>query len=60
MKVEHRKESCHSHKVTKGMTSVTEWSQVTDHSHKHMTSNMRTVGGEVHSHNSSCIYSVEN
>jgi len=25
-----------------------------------MTSNMRTVGGEVHSHNSSCIYSVEN
>jgi len=26
----------------------------------HMTSNIRTVGGEVHSHNSSCIYSVEN
>ena len=25
-----------------------------------MTSNMRTVEGEVHSHNSSCIYSVEN
>ena len=25
-----------------------------------MTGNMRTVGGEVHSHGSSCIYSVEN
>jgi len=25
-----------------------------------MTSNMRTVEGEVHSHNGSCIYSVEN
>jgi len=25
-----------------------------------MTSNMRTVGGKVHSYNSSCIYSVEN
>jgi len=26
----------------------------------HMTGIMRTVGGEVHSHNSTCIYSVEN
>jgi len=26
----------------------------------HMMGNMRTVEGEVHSHNSSCIYSVEN
>jgi len=25
-----------------------------------MMSNMRTVRGKVHSHNSSCIYSVEN
>jgi len=25
-----------------------------------MISNMRTVGGEVHSHDSSCIYSIEN
>jgi len=26
----------------------------------HMTDNMKTMGSEVHSHNSSCIYSVEN
>jgi len=25
-----------------------------------MMGNMRTVGGKVHSHDSSCIYSVEN
>jgi len=25
-----------------------------------MTGNIRTMGSEVHSHNSSCIYSVEN
>jgi len=25
-----------------------------------MTENMRTMGSEVHSHNSSCIYSVKN
>ena len=25
-----------------------------------MIGNMRTMGGEVHSHNSSCIYSIEN
>jgi len=25
-----------------------------------MISNMRTVGGEVHNHDNSCIYSVEN
>jgi len=25
-----------------------------------MMGNMRTIGSEVHSHNSSCIYSVEN
>jgi len=25
-----------------------------------MTGNMRTMGSKVHSHNSSCIYSVEN
>ena len=25
-----------------------------------MTSNIRTVGGAVHNHNSSCIYSIEN
>jgi len=43
-------ESHHSHKVT-------EWSH---HSHSQMTGNMRTVEGKVHSHNSSCIYSVEN
>jgi len=26
----------------------------------HMTGNMKTIGSEVHNHNSSCIYSVEN
>ena len=57
------KELCHYHKVTKGMTSVTEWSH---HCHKcvtgsHMTGNMKTIGSEVvYNHNSSCIYSVEN
>jgi len=25
-----------------------------------MTSNIRTIEGKVHSHNSSCIYSIEN
>jgi len=25
-----------------------------------MTSNMRTIGKEVHSHDSSCIYNIEN
>ena len=25
-----------------------------------MTGNIRTVGGEVYSHDSSCIYSIEN
>jgi len=30
------------------------------HSHSHMTGNMRTMGSEVHSHNGSCIYSIEN
>jgi len=25
-----------------------------------MTSNMRTVGGKVHNHDGSCIYSIEN
>ena len=25
-----------------------------------MMGNMRTMGGKVHSHNSSCIYSIEN
>jgi len=29
-------------------------------SHSHMIGNMRTMGSEVHSHNSSCIYSIEN
>jgi len=42
------------------------WSQnghITGHNTwqaSHMTSNIRTVGGEVHSYNSSCIYSIEN
>jgi len=35
------------------------------HSHNtwqdnHMTGNIRTVGGEVYSHDSSCIYSIKN
>ena len=35
------------------------------HSHNtwqgsHMIGNMRTMGGKVHSHNGSCIYSIEN
>jgi len=47
------KESHHSHKITKGVTSVTEWLC-------HMSGNMRTMGGKVHSHDGSCIYSVEN
>jgi len=51
------KESYYSHKVTKCVTSVTEMSH---HSHSHMTDNMRTIGSEVHSYNSSCIYSIEN
>jgi len=46
----------------KGMTYITEWSHhrsqhVTDN---HMMGNIRTMRGEVHSHNSSCIYSIEN
>jgi len=53
------KESCHCHKVTKCVTSVTEWSCYTSQS-QYMTRNMRTMGSEVHSHDSSCIYSVEN
>jgi len=42
------KESCHG-------TLVTEWSH-----HSHMTGNMRTMGSEVHSHDNSYIYSIEN
>jgi len=45
------KESHHCHKVTKGVISVTEC---------HIMGNIRTVGDEVHSHNSSCTCSVEN
>jgi len=52
------KKSHHCHKVTKGMTSVTE--MVRSQCHSHMMSNMRTVGGKVHNYNSSCIYSIEN
>jgi len=53
------KELYYCHKVTKGVILVT------SHSHNmwqgsHMMSNMRTVEDEVYSHNSSCIYSVEN
>jgi len=42
------KESHYCHKVTKGVMG------------SHMTDNMRTIGSEVHSHDSSCIYNVEN
>jgi len=40
-------------------------SQVNGHGHNmwqgsHMISNIRTIEGEVYSHNSSCIYSIEN
>jgi len=33
---------------------------VTSLSQSHMMDNIRTMGSEVHSHNSSCIYSIEN
>ena len=47
------------------MTKVIEWSHmVTSHSHsmwqRSQQMDMRTVGDKVHSHNSNCIYSVEN
>jgi len=35
----------------KGVTSLLQ---------SHMMDNIRTMGSEVHSHNSSCIYSIEN
>ena len=56
------KESHHGHKVTK-VWHQSQNGQVTGHNTwqgSHMMGNMRTVGGKVHSHNSSCIYSVEN
>jgi len=62
MKIKHRKGVMSQSQGHKGVTSVIEW---LCHSHKHvmdshMTSNMRTMGSEVHSYDSSCIYSVEN
>ena len=44
------KESCQSHK---SVMLITEWS-----CYSHMIGNIRTMGDEVHSHNSSCIYSI--
>jgi len=35
-------------------------SHITVTHHYHMMGNMKTMGSKVHSHNSSCIYSVEN
>jgi len=54
------KVSCHYHKVTKGVTLVTEWLWLQHVTGSHITSNIRTIRDEVHSYNSSCIYSAEN
>jgi len=52
------KELYHCHKMC-------DIGHITGHCHNmwqgnHMTGNMRTMEDKVHSHNSSCIYSVEN
>jgi len=64
MKVEHEKgvmSQSQSHKKMwhqsqngQVMVTVTMWQG------SHMMGNIRTVRGKVHSHNGSCIYSVEN
>jgi len=48
------KESHYYHKVTKGVTLVTEY-----HSHSHITSNIRTMGDKVYSYNSSYVKTLD-
>jgi len=58
MKVEHGKgvtSLSQSHKMVTSQVTVTKYM-----TGSHIIGNMRTMGSEVHSYNSSCIYSVKN
>jgi len=59
MKVKHGKGVTLLSQSHKSVTNVIEWLCHRSQS-QHVMGNIRTMESEVHSHNSSCIYSVEN